>query len=83
MCARARAAVRACVRNQINNRQSIIRIRDSRPFCRLFRFPHVNMGLRSEVSQLRRGVGAYNQRSLWRGDAACANALWPLNFVWL
>jgi hypothetical protein len=44
-------------------------IRDSRPFRRLFRFPHVNgvEDLRDEVSQLRGGTGAYTQRALWRG----------------
>eukprot|EP01047_Picozoa_sp_COSAG01_P044698 COSAG01_NODE_4065_length_5387_cov_1.992436_1_plen_114_part_00 len=44
-------------------------IRDSRPFRRLFRFPHVNgvEDLRGEVSQLRGGTGAYTQRALWQG----------------
>jgi hypothetical protein len=44
-------------------------IRDSRPFRRLFRFPHVNgvEDLRDEVSQLRGGTGAYTQRALWWG----------------
>ena len=43
-------------------------IRDSRPFRRAGKFPHVEdvQGLQEEVSRLRQGTGSYTQRALWR-----------------
>jgi hypothetical protein len=43
-------------------------IRDSRPFRRMYEFPHVAgpEALQDAVSELRRGTGAYTQQSLWK-----------------